>query len=196
MLWVSAAFAAAFLTAAITLASQGTGQAGTIVALRLTARLSLLLFWPAYAGGVLCSLHLPLLSGLGRRRREIGLAFASAHSVHVMLILWLFHVAVRQPVSTKTIIVDGIGIGWVYVLAAFSFDSLRRRLGPMALRILFNMGLEYIALVFLSDFLISPLKQGTAFSAAYLPFTVALVAAAALRWTLAGSDLVARTARI
>ena len=180
--WISVSFLTALVTAVAILALAGTGHNGTIDALRVTARFSFLLFWPAYAGGFFRYLRIPFVTRLGGMRREFGLSFAAAHSVHVGLILWLFYISARAPVSLDTIVIDGIGIGWMYVLAAFSFDFMRRRLAPQVWRAVFNIGLEYIAYVFLSDFLIEPLHDGTALSIIYWPFTAALLGAAALRW--------------
>jgi hypothetical protein len=184
LIWIFAAFFSAAALAAITLGVAGAGTAGTDQALRVTARFSFLLFWPAYAGGVLRQFDIPLLAAFGGLRREFGLSFAAAHSVHVLLIAWLYFIG--SPVSADVLIVDGIGVIWVYLLVILSIDSLRRALGSMVLRILFNLGLEYIAFVFLSDFLLSALPRGRALSIAYLPFTLLLLVGAAGRWFTAG----------
>jgi hypothetical protein len=89
---MAGAFVIAFALATIVFANLGAGDRGTFVALRVTARWSFLLFWLAFAGGALAKLSGLDLGGLGRRGRELGLAFASAQLVHVGLVLWLFHV--------------------------------------------------------------------------------------------------------
>ena len=71
-------------------------------------------------------------------------------------------------------------------------DLLRRLLAPFTLRVVFNFGLEYIAYVFLSDFLLSALARGRAASLAYLPFTMLLLAAAAARWSVGAAWLAKR----
>jgi hypothetical protein len=98
--------------------------------------------------------------------------------VHVLLILWRY--LIRFPASTNVLVVDRITI-WMYVLVAFSLDRLRRMLAPLALRIVSSAGIEYIAYVFLLDFLIAALARGRAMLLAYLPFTVVLLGAAAAR---------------
>jgi hypothetical protein len=77
------AFCAALALATIVLAVFGLGERGTDVALQATARLSFLLFWPAYAGGGLATLG-SVFAFLPHRARDFGLAFASAHLVHGM----------------------------------------------------------------------------------------------------------------
>src|ERR1700733_11532722 len=92
---MAAAFVVASALAAIVLAVFGAGERGTVLALRATARWSFLLFWLAYAGGAMAALCGPRLGELARRGRELGLAFASAQFVHVVLVLWLFYVTAR-----------------------------------------------------------------------------------------------------
>jgi len=188
-LLVPAAFLAALLGSAATMAVFGIGMKGTTEALRVTGRLSLLLFWPAYAGAVFGRLNLPVLRSLARLRREFGLGFAAAHSVHAALVLWLFHIAEHRPVSLSTTVVDGIGLAWVYTLSVLSVEHLRRRLKPQVWHLLFNVGLEWIALVFLWDLLILPLQQGRELSLLYLPFTILILLAAVPRWLHTFSSL-------
>ena len=105
------------------------------------------------------------LAGLARSGRELGLAFASAQSVHVGLVLWRFH---------------GLGPGmvffWVgtfctYLLALFSLPPLRDRLAPR------------LALVFVADFIVFPvLNNGlNKYPLTYLPFALMIVSGVGLR---------------
>src|ERR1700742_2311708 len=115
-LWIILSFAPAIAVAVAILVKDGVSPDGIKAALRASARFSFLLFWGAYAGGLLRKLPLGPAQWLARRRRECGLSFAAAHSVHLSLILWLFVISSEQPVSTETIVVDGIGFGWMYLL--------------------------------------------------------------------------------
>lgn len=191
-LWISPSFAIATAVAVAILIKDGVQPDGIKAALRASARFSFLLFWGAYAGGLLKKLPLALAQALSRRRREFGLSFAAAHSVHLALILWLFAISSEQPVSTETIIVDGIGFGWMYLLVVFSFDFARKRLPLPAWRVIFNIGLEYIAYVFATDFILNHLHDGQDFSLVYWPFILMLVATALLRWTAGARGLVMR----
>jgi hypothetical protein len=182
LIWSIAAIAAASAAATLTMLVLGSGNRGTIEALRITGRLSFFLFWFAYAGGMLARLHVPVLSAAGRLRREFGLSFAAAHAVHVILILWLVHIIRQSPLPLTTTVIDAIGLGWICVLAGFSIDRLRQRLSPHLRHLIFDIGLECIAFAFLWDFLILPLQRGHIFSPSYLPFAALLVAAAVARW--------------
>jgi hypothetical protein len=177
---MAGAFIVAFALAAIVFANLGAGDRSTFVALRVTARWSFLLFWLAYAGGALAKLSGLDLGGLGRRGRELGLAFASAQLVHVGLVLWLFHV-MTEPQGGMAFF--WIGVLFTYLLALFSEQQLRDPLGLRIWRTFRLIALEYIALVFADDFILAPL-QATGFRSyplSYLPFAIMLVAGVGLR---------------
>ena len=70
--WMGTSFLIAFALAAIVLAIFGAGERSLVLALRLTARWSFLLFWLAYAGGAMAWLSGQRLGGLARRGRELG----------------------------------------------------------------------------------------------------------------------------
>jgi hypothetical protein len=182
--WIGASFCVALILAAVVLFNMGTGEKGTITALRLTARLSFLLFWLAYAGRAITTLFGPRFAILARHGRDFGLGFAAAQLVHVGLIVWLFHVSTDPPVLTSGFIVfECIGLVWVYVLAAFSVERLRVALDPNHWRLLYSIGLEYIALVFFFNFVVNPLRYGVQHPLQYLPFSIAIVLGPILRWT-------------
>ena len=64
-LCIAGAFCAALALAAAVLAALGAGERGTHVALQATARLSFVLFWPAYAAAALAALFGPRFSPCG-----------------------------------------------------------------------------------------------------------------------------------
>jgi len=169
--WLLAAFLVAAALAVAVRLIFGSGSA--VLALRITARWSFLLFWLAYVGGPIAKLW--GLGGLARRGRELGLAFASAQLVHVAIILWSG---------------DGggmsffwVGILFTYLLAFFSMPRLHKSLGPRLWRILLPVALNYIALVFAVDFILGPLQMvGVGhYPLSYIPFALMLFAGVALR---------------
>ena len=111
-LWIVAASAATLFSIVIVFAFVGAGEKGTVAALRVSARLSFLLFWAAYAGGALASLFGPRNSRAWRGGvRDFGLAFAAALSVHLRPRHMVFatsrrprfasgHLRCAQPAST------------------------------------------------------------------------------------------------
>ena len=178
--WMGVAFLIAFALAAIVLLIFGAGSRGMGLALRITARWSFLLFWLAYAGGAMARLCGPRLGGLARFGRELGLAFASAHVVHLGLVLWLLYFAAEPGGG---MIFFWVGMLCTYLLALFSLPRLRDALGPRLWRTFCTIALEYIALVFAADFILLPLRADGLgnYPLSYLPFALMLVGGAGLR---------------
>jgi hypothetical protein len=161
--------------AVIILVVFGVGERGTVIALRATARWSFLLFWCAYAGGAIAWLW-PRLNELAQRGRELGLSFASAQLVHVGLVFWIIHVATGP---SGAMVFFWIGILCTYLLALFSLPRLRKALDPRLWRILRTIAMEYIAIVFTTDFI--NLHSHELGKLSYLPFALMLVGGAGLR---------------
>jgi hypothetical protein len=150
--WMGAAFASAVAIAIVMLGDKGVSESGIRSALRVTARWSYLWFWLAYAGGALAVLLGSTFRGLAMRGREFGLAFASAHLVHVGLVLWLYHITHQPPLTGSLLVFFGIGIFWTYLLALLSIPLISKVMGPTVWRIVRTVGVEYIAIVFFYDF--------------------------------------------
>lgn len=166
--WMSSAFCAALGLAALTLAALGPGEQGTIAALKVTARFSFVLFWPAYAAGAMTTLFGPAFGPLKRRGREFGLAFASAHLVHLGLVVWLTYIGAAP--ARGVFLFFGIAVLWTYLLALFSIPRLQKALGSKGWWLLRVVGLNYIALAFAKDFLGYPQLGNFKYLLGYLPF--------------------------
>lgn len=149
--WMGIAFALACGAAAASLAIWGLQAKGIEAALRVTARLSFLLFWPAYIGSPLTALFGPRFLPLKQRGRELGLAFASAQLVHAALVAWLCMIGAAPGLGT--FLIFGTALAFVYLLALFSVQGVRQRFGPWAWRVLRVVGMNCIAFAFMLDFL-------------------------------------------
>ena len=169
-LWIGSAFCAALSLSGIALAALGAGERGTDVALQLSGRLSFLLFWPSYVGGPMATLFGPSFQPIRQRAREFGLAFASAHLIHLGLVGWLVHVGATPPLGT--FVFFGIAVMWTYLLALFSIQALQRSLHSAGWWLLRAVGLNYIAYAFAVDFLRYPEFGSIKYWAGYLPFAV------------------------
>src|SRR5437868_11069219 len=121
--WMGGAFGVAAAIAAVVLVLQGADNKGTRLALELTARWSFLLFWLAYAGNAVAGLF--GIQALAGRGREFGLAFASAHLVHVGLVIWLGILLGRVPLSGGLLLFFLIALLCTYLLAALSFGGAK-----------------------------------------------------------------------
>jgi hypothetical protein len=166
--WIASAFCAALGLATLVLWIVGPGVKGTILALQLTARFSFLLFWSAYTAGALVALFGPAFEPLKRHAREFGLAFASAHLVHLALVAWLTYIGAAP--SRGVFVFFGVAALWVYLLALFSIPRLQQSLGSKGWWFLRVVGLNYIAYAFAKDFLGHRQFGSVEYLVGYLPF--------------------------
>jgi hypothetical protein len=148
-------------------------------ALRSTARWSFLLFWLASAGGALATLLGSRFNDLAARARDFGLAFASAHLVHLALVAWLYYAFVGP--GKFTLALFGIAAFWTYLLALLSVRRLSALLNPRAWKLLRTLGIEYISFAFLYDFATNRFALRFSHLVAYLPFLILAVAGPLLR---------------
>jgi hypothetical protein len=164
------------------------------VALQATARLSFVLFWPAYCAAALAALFGPSFQPLQRRVREFGLAFAAAHLVHLGLVAWLTYNGHAPP--RGTFIFFGIATLCTYSLALFSVSRLQRALGDSGWWLLRIVGLNYIAFAFAADFLRLPASASTKYLMGYLPFVLLAVAGPVLRLAAFGQRVLASAGKL
>lgn len=150
LLWMGTAFGIALATAAIVLGLEGADNKGVRLALELTARWSFLLFFLAYAGNAVAALS--GWAALKGRGREFGLSFASAHLVHIGLVVWLGIILGRVPLSGGLLLFFLVALFFTYLLAALSFGGVKA-LGPAWPPLRF-IGMNYILISFARDFLL------------------------------------------
>jgi hypothetical protein len=180
VLWMSMAFGVALALATAVLAINGTDAKSLRMGLRVTARWSFLLFWIAYAGRAMTTLFGPAFKWFSGRGREFGLAYAAAQLIHLGLVVWLFQISFRPPLSRGSAVFFSIGIIWTYLLAIFSFGGFSKALGSFGWRALRVVGLNYILLAFAVDFVPVAIHgtahYGTRRLVEYMPFAAMSVA--------------------
>jgi hypothetical protein len=169
-IWMASAFCAELGLATLVLAVFGTDERGTDIALQVTARFSFLLFWPAYAAGAMTALFGPVFEPFKGRAREFGLAFASAHLVHLALVAWLTYIG-HTP-SRGVFVFFGVAVLWTYLLALFSIRHLQQALRSKGWWFFRVVALNYIAYAFASDFLRYPQLGSIKYLAGYAPFAI------------------------
>lgn len=187
--WMAGAFLGGLTVAATVLLIHGAGHRGTVSALRLSARWAYGFFWLAYCGGALATLFGPRFRPLARRGRELGLGFAAAMLVHASMVVRIYAISARPPIPLSSAIYFGVGLAFVYLMALFSIPALTARLSAGVRRLLFTVGMEYVALAFLRDFLHDPLGHGIKNFLAYMPFLVLAFSGALLRIALYATRL-------
>jgi hypothetical protein len=196
--WIAAPFAVAL---AIVIAVRlGAGPGERIGgALRATARWSFTLFWLATVGRALATLFGGRLGGrlqaLAGHARDLGLSYASAHLVHLGLVVWIYVYAMVHGTEVpprNALIFFGIGVFWTYLIVLLSFKPFAAKLSARTCRILRTIGVEYIALAFFVDFYNHPFQEGFAHIASYAPFVVLSVAGPLLRLAAAAKRFTER----
>jgi sulfoxide reductase heme-binding subunit YedZ len=131
----------------------GGGTDGYRLVIRATARTSLILFLAAFAASAAARLWPGAFTHwLRRNRRPFGVAFAMSHLIHLVAIitLWQSDPATFWTLSNKGSIVSG-GIAYLFIaaLAATSFDTIVRMIGPKAWGWLHRAGVWFIAISFI-----------------------------------------------
>ena len=178
LIWMGAGFGIALAIAALVLALDGADNKGTRLALELTARWSFLLFFMAYAGDAIALLFgVPNLKGHGR---EFGLAFASAHLVHIGLVIRLGMILGRVPLSGGLLLFFLIALFCTYLLAVLSFGGVKT-LGAAWPPLRF-IAMNYILIAFGRDFVLpvihpKPTQINPGHLLFYAPFMLASIAA-------------------
>ena len=177
-LWMGTAFGIALAMAAIVLGFNGPDNKSVRLALEMTARWSFLLFLFAYAGHALAAVF--GWTALKGRGREFGLSFASAHLVHVGLVIWLGMILGKVPLSGGLLLFFLVGLFFTYLLAFLSFGGVKA-LGPAWPPLRF-VAMNYILIAFGRDFVLpvihpKPTQYNLAHFIAYAPFAALSIAA-------------------
>jgi hypothetical protein len=183
--WMLGAFVPSMLIGWMTLRVAGTSAPGTVLALQLTARWAYLFFWPTYAGSALVAIFGRRFALIARRGRELGLAFAAAMLPHVALVAWIFYESPTPPMSRAKAVYFSVALVFAYLLALLSIKRVGAKLSPTLNHKIRLIGVEYIALAFLRDFLGVPTHATAMQWMAYLPFIALAVMAGLLRLTRA-----------
>ncbi|MDB5448010.1 MAG: hypothetical protein JWQ97_3327 [Phenylobacterium sp.] len=178
-LWIGAAAALAVVLAAVAAIRLGLGKDGIEAALRLTARLAFLLFWPSYAAGALVILFGPAFAPLKRRGRDFGLAFAAVLAVHLGLVAALCWIGAAP--SARIFLIFGPGAVAAALLALCSIARVGGAIGAAGWWALKNLAMNYLLFDFAVDFLRAQPAPAILHRPDYLPFAVLTVAAPALR---------------
>lgn len=193
--WMGGVYLGSLVIAVLALAALGAGVRGTTMGLQLTARWAYCFFIPAYIGGPLATLFGPVFAGFARRGRAFGLAFAAALFTHLCLVAWLFYISPTRPIGTFAAVFFGIGALLTYLLALFSIPTLVAKLPPSLWWALRTLGMDYIMIAFLRDFLHPRFNDSLLHLAGYLPFIAIGLAAAVIRIAAYSKKMLRKRAR-
>jgi hypothetical protein len=160
---------------------EGADAEGLGMAIRATARTSVVFFTAAFAASALRR-RWPndLTAWMLRNRRQLGVSYASSHLIHLLLILtvagWTVHgfVTVRPMI---TIVGGGIAYVFLALMTLTSFDTTATWLGPRNWRRLHVTGAYYNWFIFAQSFFRMVSK-----SMIYWPFAALVAGSMLLRW--------------
>jgi DMSO/TMAO reductase YedYZ heme-binding membrane subunit len=125
---------------------------GVRMAVRFTARSSLVLFCLAFSAAAVARLR---PNGWTRwqlrNRRQFGLAFAASHGLHALALVAfarLAPAAFASATSFASYLFGGIGYAVIVAMAVTSFDRTAAALGPRRFRLLHLIGGYYLLVQF------------------------------------------------
>jgi DMSO/TMAO reductase YedYZ heme-binding membrane subunit len=167
------------------LLAHGAGEDGLRAVVRATARTSLGLFLAAYTASALRALRPTAATAwLVANRRQLGLAFAVSHVLHLSAIVRLAVLApeFRAALAPATIVGGGGAYVVILAMAATSFDATAARIGRRAWTALHATGLHYVWLVFVLSYVPRAVRGSPAAGA----FAVLLVGGLGVRLAARG----------
>ncbi len=152
--WSLVPIAAALVAAmvGVILTTYGLTEEGLRVAVRATARTSVLLFLLAFLAQPMRRVRRnPFTAWVLRNRRYLGVSFAASHMIHLVVIVAL---TLSTGVSPDPVTLYAAGLGYLLLAAmtATSFDRTAAWLGRVWWRRLHRTGLYYLWFIFLLQF--------------------------------------------
>jgi sulfoxide reductase heme-binding subunit YedZ len=155
----------------------GGGVDGVRLAIRTTARTSLVLFLMAFTASSLHQLAPSAFSAWQlRNRRYLGLAFAFSHFVHAIVIFMLYRADVAlfwTLTNVMTFFTGGLAYVFIALMAATSFDWAVAWMGARRWKMLHKVGAWYIWISFVFTFG----KRIPGNSVYWIPVAILMVAA-------------------
>ena len=159
----------------------GTGEAGLRMAIRATARTSVVLFSLAFAASALRRRWpMPATTWLLRNRRQLGVSFAVSHAIHLLAIAALAGFTWEGFLAntpTITLVFGGLAYVFIALMTLTSFDATAAWLGPRRWKRLHTAGAYYVWIIFAQNFFVMAFK-----SMFYWPYAAVLAGAMTLRW--------------
>jgi sulfoxide reductase heme-binding subunit YedZ len=176
---LTAAILVTGLASTMFLAINGTSDENLRFVLRITARLAFLIFLLAFIARPLWQVFPTSASRtLLQYRRQIGVAFAGVHTVHLLVILTRVQLVPEFQLTAKNHF-GAITYLLILLMLITSFDSPARAIGRKSWKILHKTGLFVIAISFVQTLL--PNSEQELYMPEYILFSALIVGAILLR---------------
>lgn len=144
-LWLAAVLAFGAIAIGFALGTDTADQ--WLLAARYTARVSFPIFLLTYAASSLVQLWpQPIWKAVLRHRRQWGLGFAFAHTVHLGALAW-FNIVIQNMPGLQSLLGGGLAYGLMYLMALTSNDASQVALGIWWKR-LHTIGIHWIWFIF------------------------------------------------
>jgi DMSO/TMAO reductase YedYZ heme-binding membrane subunit len=144
-IWFAAVLAFGAVALAFTIGTDPAGE--LLLAARWTARVSFPVFILTYCASSLVRLWPnDLWKTILRHRRQWGLGFALAHTVHLAALAW-YNIAIQHMPAAQTLLGGGLAYALMFAMALTSNDASMRRLGMWWKR-LHTAGIHWIWFIF------------------------------------------------
>ncbi len=175
LFWVLTAAVTVILALAV--ASVPPGVAAIRLAIRVTARTSLLLFCAAFVASALVGWWPGRATrALLAYRRQIGLGFAWSHALHLVAIVGLSRADPAVSFSAITLVFGGSAYVLIAAMAVTSFDRTARWLGARRWRLLHSIGSYVVWIIFTNSY-----GGRSAHDAYFVPMLALLILVMALK---------------
>lgn len=176
-LWVG--LIAGLFAVAMAFIYSGDPSERALLAARWTARTALPVFLVTYLASSLVRLKpSPLTKTILRYRRQWGLGFAIAHSIH--LVALLVNITIYRPRPLETLFAGGVAYAMIYIMALTSTNAAQRRLGKWWKRI-HKFGIHYIWFIFAASYTLSAIGDDPQYYLNGRIFILVMLAALGIR---------------
>jgi hypothetical protein len=171
----------------VVFALAGIDEQGVRMAIRASARTSVVLFGLAFTASSLYQLARGAFSRwLLRNRRYLGVSFAASHAIHLAAIVALA-VAFDVELAMATLTVGGFAYVLIAAMAATSSDRAVKWLGARRWKLLHGFGARYVWLVFFVSYLPMPGEQPQLASGLFFAVVLAMPVIRTAAWWKARS---------
>ena len=121
-----------------------------LLAARWTARTAVFVFLVTFLASSMVRLWpSDLTKAILRRRRQWGLGFAIAHSIHLAALA--VNVLIYRPRPWESVIAGGVAYAMIYIMAITSTNTAQRKLGKWW-RYIHKFGIYYIWFIFTASY--------------------------------------------
>ncbi len=134
------------------------GHEPIVSALIWTGRLAFLIFLiPLFARPLRTMTRSTLSMTLMRWRRNAGICYGAAQSVHLVIVLIMFASLANPPTETIMVIIGGLGLTLSIAMLITSFPVPTKIVGPRLWKWIHKSGFHVFMFIYFYDFVVEPL---------------------------------------